>query len=118
AGTTADLSVGRRDASLALADASLAVQYGLGIAAQPLLVDRSADALLGAVSEARIFVVGLSERWREEGVGEFRLELARRARPPVLLVRRGLRPSGLAPRESMTRFTWSVAPHAAAAARS
>jgi len=27
---------------------------------------------------------------------------------PVLLVRKGSRPSGLAPRESQTRFTWSL----------
>ncbi|MDP2764270.1 MAG: hypothetical protein Q8O54_05475 [Brevundimonas sp.] len=27
----------------------------------------------------------------------------------VLLVRRGVRPSGLAPPESLTRFTWSLA---------
>jgi len=27
-----------------------------------------------------------------------------------VLVRRGLRPGGLAPRESHTRFTWTIAP--------
>jgi DNA-binding SARP family transcriptional activator len=118
AGTAADPALGRRDASLALADASLAVQYALGIAAEPLLVERGTDALLEATDEARVLVLGLSERWREEGVGDFRLELARRARPPVLLVRRGLRPGGLAPRESMSRFTWSVGPRVGAAATS
>jgi hypothetical protein len=34
--------------------------------------------------------------------------LAVEARPPVMLVKRGLRPGGLAPRESRTRFTWSI----------
>jgi hypothetical protein len=28
----------------------------------------------------------------------------------TVLVRRGLRPGGLAPRESHTRFTWTIAP--------
>ena len=35
--------------------------------------------------------------------------LARGARCPVLLVRRGTSPSGLAPPEALTRFTWSRA---------
>jgi hypothetical protein len=32
----------------------------------------------------------------------------RGARPPVLLVHRGPRPGGLAPRQSRTRFTWTL----------
>ena len=39
-----------------------------------------------------------------------RLELARSAEVPTLLVRRGLRPGGLAPQKSMTRFTWTLGP--------
>lgn len=80
-GMVADPALGRRDASLALADASLAVQYALGIAAEPLLLERGTEALLEATDGARALVVGLSERWREEGVGEFRLELARSLAP-------------------------------------
>jgi hypothetical protein len=53
-------------------------------------------------------VVGLSARWRQEGLGQARLGVARDAVPPTLLVRRGLRPGGIAPRESMTRFTWTL----------
>jgi hypothetical protein len=30
------------------------------------------------------------------------------AGPPVVFVRRGLRPGGLAPPEGVTRFTWSL----------
>ena len=55
-----------------------------------------------------LVVLGLSARWREEGLGETRREVARRARPPVLLVRKGPRPSGVAPSETLTRFTWSL----------
>ena len=36
-----------------------------------------------------------------------RLTLARRAQPPALFVRRGLRPGGMAPPAALTRFTWS-----------
>ena len=32
---------------------------------------------------------------------------------PTLFVRRGLRPSGVAPDETMTRFTWTLGAHGA-----
>ena len=54
-------------------------------------------------------MVGLSERWRAEGIGTARLALAAGAGIPTLFVRRGLRPSGVAPSETMTRFTWTLA---------
>jgi DNA-binding SARP family transcriptional activator len=100
-----------RDASRTLASASLAVQRVLGIAAEPALVAPSDQAMLDAVADATIVVAGLPERWKQKGLGAMRTVLAKNARPPVLLVRRGLRPGGLAPRESLTRFTWTLAPH-------
>jgi hypothetical protein len=57
-----------------------------------------------------LVVAGLSDRWRRAGLGAVRYALATQAMAPTLLVRRGLRPGGLAPRASLTRFTWSVAP--------
>jgi DNA-binding SARP family transcriptional activator len=99
-----------RDASRALASASLAVQRGLGIAAEPVLVAPTAPDVLAAAEDAAVVVVGLPERWRRRGLGRVRGALAAGARPPVLFVRRGLRPGGLAPRESLTRFTWTLAP--------
>jgi nucleotide-binding universal stress UspA family protein len=99
-----------RDASQLLARASLAVQRALGVAAEPLLVEPGPGPLVAAADEASLVVVGLSERWRRDGLGPVREALARDARPPTLLVRRGLRPGGLAPRDSLTRFTWSVGP--------
>ena len=60
-------------------------------------------------------VVGLSTRWHAEGLGGARLRLAREAVPPTLLVRRGLRPGGLAPPAALTRFTWSLGPQVAQA---
>ena len=80
----------------------------LGVAAEPLLVAPGEEGMLAASADARLLVVGLSPRWHHEGLGPARLALAREASSPVLLVRRGLRPGGLAPRASLTRFTWSV----------
>jgi DNA-binding SARP family transcriptional activator len=101
---------GERDASRALASASLAVQRVLGIAAEPVLLAPEALKVLAAADEAAVVVVGLPERWRRDGLGGVRSALALNARPPALLVRRGLRPGGLAPRESLTRFTWTIGP--------
>jgi len=53
-------------------------------------------------------VVGLTERWRRTGLGSVRTALATRASAPTVLVRRGARPGGLAPRGSETRFTWTL----------
>jgi DNA-binding SARP family transcriptional activator len=98
---------GGRDASRLLASASLAVQRALGVAAEPLLVEPGPGALVAAAQEAAVAVVGLSDRWRKEGLGPARSALATSGRP-TLLVRRGLRPGGLAPVENLTRFTWSL----------
>ena len=98
-----------RDASRILASASLAAQRALGVAAEPLLVSGT-EGILAAAESAGLLVLGLSTRWRQEGVGAVRLALVLGARPPVILARRGLRPGGLAPRESLTQFTWSLGP--------
>jgi DNA-binding SARP family transcriptional activator len=108
-GTRAEPGGGRRDASRLLAHASLALQRGLGVAADPALVAPGADGIVEAAEDAAAVVVGLSERWRREGLGPVRAAVARRARPPVVFVRAGVRPSGLAPPEALTRFTWSSA---------
>jgi DNA-binding SARP family transcriptional activator len=100
--------VGGHDASRLLADASLAVQRALGVVAEPLLLDSGPRALLTVADDAGTVVIGLADRWREKGLGPVREMLASEARPPVVLVRSGLRPGGLAPNESLTRFTWSL----------
>jgi DNA-binding SARP family transcriptional activator len=107
-GTRADPRRGQRDASRLLADASLAVQQVVGVDAEPLLVDPTAEALVAAIEDATFVAVGISPRWRQEGIGDTRRALIRRALPPTLLVHRGPRPSGLAPGEHRTRFTWSI----------
>jgi DNA-binding SARP family transcriptional activator len=106
-GTEADS--GRRDASRLLARASLLVQQVVGIVTEPVLVRRGAQGILETAADARLLVLGLSDRWRAEGIGETRRAVAAAAVAPTLLVRRGLRPSGIAPAETMTRFTWTLA---------
>ena len=107
-GAMAVPDAGKRDASRILSHASLAVQRALGVIAEPVLVAPGERGMLDASTDARLLVAGLSTRWHQEGLGPARLALAREARSPVLFVRRGLRPGGLAPRASLTRFTWSV----------
>jgi len=107
-GTRADPRRGQRDASRLLADASLAVQRVVGVDAEPLLLEPTAEALVEAVEDAAFVAVGISPRWRQEGIGETRRALVRHATAPTLLVHRGPRPGGLAPREPRTRFTWSI----------
>jgi nucleotide-binding universal stress UspA family protein len=107
-GTSADLRRGQRDASRLLADASLAVQRVVGVETEPLLAEPTEEGLVGAVEAATVIVVGISPRWRQDGIGEARRALVRDARAPVLLVHGGTRPGALAPRASRTRFTWSI----------
>jgi len=97
-----------RDASRLLASASLAVQRALGVHAEPLLVEPTPQSLVDAGRSASLVVVGLTDRWRRDGVGLSRTALATSPDHPTLLVRRGLRPGGLAPDSAATRFTWTV----------
>jgi DNA-binding SARP family transcriptional activator len=108
AGAAAVPEQGRRDASRLLSHGALAVQRVLGISAEPLLTPPGEEGMLEASRDAGLLVVGLSTRWHREGLGPARLRLAREATPPTLLVRRGLRPGGLAPPSALTRFTWSI----------
>jgi hypothetical protein len=55
-----------------------------------------------------LLVVGLSNRWRAEGIGAARVAVATGAGVPTLFVRRGPRPGGIAPNETLTRFTWTL----------
>jgi hypothetical protein len=93
--------------SRALAAASLAVQQAVGIDATPLLA--SGAELADLADGARAVVCGLPAGWRRDGLGAVRGALLQRAQAPVVFVHRGPRPGGLAPADSVTRFTWSLA---------
>ena len=108
-GTTADQDTGQRDASRLLATASLVLQKSAGVTAEPRLAAPGAGGVIDAAQDAGVVVIGLSDRWRQDGVGADRLEVAKHAPAPVLFVRGGVRPGGLAPDQSLTRFTWTMA---------
>jgi DNA-binding SARP family transcriptional activator len=95
------------DASRLLADASLIVQRTAGIVAEPLLAPPG-RGVLALAEGAGLLVVGFSERWRQEGLGRVRAALVEAPPAPTALVRRGPRPGGLAPPETVTRFGWSL----------
>jgi DNA-binding SARP family transcriptional activator len=97
-----------RDASRLLADASLIVQRIAGIGAEPLLSDPGRQGIVELAEGAGLLVVGLSDRWRNEGLGRLRGELAEQPPAPTLFVRRGARPGGIAPADTRTRFRWSL----------
>ncbi len=108
-GTASDKQGDARDASRLLADASLIVQRTAGIVAEPLLASPGREGVIALAEGAGLLVVGLSERWRQEGLGKVRSEIAGAPPAPTVFVRRGRRPGGLAPAETRTRFTWSLA---------
>jgi DNA-binding SARP family transcriptional activator len=108
-GTEADPATERRDASRLLARASLLVQQVVGIVTEPLLIRPGEEGVVEAAADARLLVVGLSERWREEGIGTVRAAIATAASAPILFVRAGNHRPGIAPSQTMTRFTWTQA---------
>jgi DNA-binding SARP family transcriptional activator len=107
-GTEADPAAGRRDASRLLARASLLVQRVVGIVTEPVLVPAGGDSVVAAAAEASLLVIGLSDRWRSEGLGPMRAAVASGAGVLTVFVRRGPRPSGVAPSATLTRFTWTL----------
>jgi Kef-type K+ transport system membrane component KefB len=101
---------GGGDASNVLDSASLVVRQLAGIETEPVLVNLSNGGIVPATEGAGLLVVGLSERWKSEGLGPVRAAIAKAAPAPILFVRRGTRPGALAPRTGdVTKFAWSRA---------
>jgi len=98
----AEASAGRRDASRMLASASLALQRFARTAAEPELVAPGAEGILGAGGSVVVasLPTGALDRTRRS--------LVDRTAVPLLLVRGGLKPGGLAPERTLTHFTWSL----------
>jgi nucleotide-binding universal stress UspA family protein len=107
-GATGDTEERSRVSRL-LGDAGLLVQQYAGVATEPVVAEPGREGVLAAAEGAGLLVVGLSERWRREGLGPTRAEIARSAPAPTVFVRRGRRPGALAPKSDVTRFTWSSA---------
>ena len=96
------------DASRLVARAALALQHAVGLSTEPALAEPGAASLIAAAAGCGGLVIGLSDRWRAEGLGALRGALAESS-GSVLAVRRGVRPGLLAPPSSRTRFSWSIA---------
>ena len=94
---------GRRDASRTLAGASIALQRFAGASAEPAIVSPGAEGILA--ENGSVLVASLPTG----DLGETRRTLIERTEVPLLLVRGGVRPSGLAPTRTLTRFSWSRA---------
>ena len=103
-GAASDRRSDGRDASRLLADASLIVQRRSGVVAEPLLAPPGRKGVIGLAAGAGLLVVGLPDRWREDGLGRVRTQLAEAPPAPTLLVRRGSAPEA----PPTTRFTWSL----------
>jgi DNA-binding SARP family transcriptional activator len=107
-GAAADERGAGRDASRLLADASLIVQRLARVVAEPLLARPGREGLFALAAGAGLLVVGLSDGWREQGLGAIRARLASSPPAPTVLVRRGAARPGLAPEDPRTRFRWSL----------
>jgi hypothetical protein len=107
-GAAADGRADARDASRLLADASLIVQRLARVVAEPQLTRPGREGLLALAAGAGLLVVGLSDGWREHGLGAIRRTLTSSPPAPTVLVRRGAARPGLAPEDPRTRFRWSL----------
>ena len=107
-GAASDGQPNGRDASRLLADASLIVQRQAGIVAEPLLATPGRQGVVALAEGAGLLVVGLSDRWDQEGLGRVRTSLAGAPPAPTVFVRRGSTTGGLTPADPRTRFGWSL----------
>jgi hypothetical protein len=92
----------RRDASRTLASAALALQRFANTSAEPVLASPGPDGILAQEGAA---IIASLPRGEPDAT---RLALIERTRVPLLFVRGGVRPGGLAPDRTLTRFSWSL----------
>jgi hypothetical protein len=105
------VDTGGEDASRLLANVALALQRAVSIDAEPVLARPGSGGLAAAVQGCDVVVMGLSDRWRAEGLGPVRAALVDAVRD-VVLVRRGLRPGPLEAPDARHRLAWSTAARA------
>lgn len=82
-GTAATADGQKRDASRLLGNATLALQRAFRINASAELVPPGAQGIIDASEDASLLVVGMPDRWRQEGLGTTRVAVATRAPPPA-----------------------------------
>jgi hypothetical protein len=93
-GATGDHLAGERDATRLLTDAALVVKQLTGVTTEPVL---GSPAEVGEmVRDAGLLAVGISGRWRVEGLGPIHAEVVHNMPTHVLFVRPGTRPGMLA----------------------
>ncbi len=92
-----------------LGDAGLLVQQYAGIPAEPIVAEPGREGILAAAEGAGLLVIGLSERWRRRASARRGPRSPGRAAPRSCSSAAALRPGALAPRDDVTRFTWSSA---------
>jgi Kef-type K+ transport system membrane component KefB len=96
-------------ASSMLSDAAMLVRQFSGVSAEIAMVVPGRAGVLAAAAEAKMLVIGLSERWQSEGLGETRRAIAKAAPAPILFVRRGEQGGSLEPGTQLSRYGWSRA---------
>ena len=92
------------DPSGMLATAALLVQRYAGAKTLSILSEPGADGVVRAAAGAGLVILS-AERAGSDTVRE---DIVSRSPAPVMLVRDGMRPSGLAPADTITRFSWSM----------
>jgi DNA-binding SARP family transcriptional activator len=97
-----------RDASRTLADAGLLLQRLTGVDVEPRLIAPGRKGLIDAARDGGLLVMGLSDRWLDEGLGSMRWDISRVIEGGAVFVRRGLRPGGISPPSDVTHYRWSV----------
>jgi DNA-binding SARP family transcriptional activator len=109
--TVAGSAIGDQgDASRLVAVAGLVIQRQTGIMPRPVLVEPGAEGILSIAKGAGMLVLGLSRRFRSEGLGALRDTLARQAESPVVFVQAGPRQAELAAERPITHLGWSALP--------
>ena len=99
----------RAKVSRLLGDASLLVQQYGGIAAQPIVAEGGRDGIIEAAAGAGLLVVGPLRPLARRGPRPDPVrDRPRRPRPRSVRAPRHA-PGALAPREDVTRFSWSAA---------
>lgn len=115
-GVSGDASTGSAGADRLLAEAALLAQRFGGVRTETRLVPPTPAAILDAAADAGLLVVGLSARWRNQGLGAARIGLVRRAPASILFVRaaegRGRDGETVAPWSQITGGTaiWAALP--------